>query len=294
MRRSLIVLLAGLVIYPISPSLGLADVVELKNGQRVEGALKSATPASISVEVGGQTITFEGDKVRAIYFGAAPAPPAPATSLRGDAIRALKGVHSATTGGITYRDYGPRVTDAKIVVDRYLGEDTADAPPLREAIGAAMRYYTLAGNAWSASISRAADYGFVADPAVRQCHAAAKVIDEGRTGRRSALPQATLDGISLAVSFQVLWSCAADKLAEAEKLLSGKVSIPVERPHGTDGTASAGPPSAAPQVTATPDRQRVLGPFDSPPPSASPSGAPEWCRGASQEYRGGACITRSP
>lgn len=51
-----------------------ADVIELKTGQRVEGTLKQATPASVSVEVGGQTITFTGDKVRAIYFGVAPAP----------------------------------------------------------------------------------------------------------------------------------------------------------------------------------------------------------------------------
>jgi hypothetical protein len=60
----------------IAASSALADVIELKTGQRVEGTLKQATPASVSVEVGGQTITFTGDKVRAIYFGAAPAPQA--------------------------------------------------------------------------------------------------------------------------------------------------------------------------------------------------------------------------
>jgi hypothetical protein len=60
-----------------------ADVIELKTGQRVEGTFKQGTPTRISLEVGGQTITFEVEKVRAIYFGVAPperkqaAPPSP-------------------------------------------------------------------------------------------------------------------------------------------------------------------------------------------------------------------------
>ena len=198
-----------------------ADVVELKTGQRVEGTLKQATPASVSIEVGGQTITFEGDKVRAIYFGSAPVQGAgAAVSFRAAAMRALKGLHSATTGGITYRDYGPRATDAKIVVDRYVDEDKTDQPPLRDAIAASMRYYTLAGSAWSASISRGGNYSFAADPAIRRCAAAESAIKEGRSGfGRGMLDELTLDGIALSVRFQVLWSCAADKLAEAEKLL---------------------------------------------------------------------------
>jgi hypothetical protein len=58
-----------------------ADVLELKTGQRVEGTFKQGTAANISVEVAGQTITIELEKVRAIYFGAAPAPtPKPAAT----------------------------------------------------------------------------------------------------------------------------------------------------------------------------------------------------------------------
>ena len=69
-----VALLGLLLAFPVG---GGADVVELKTGRRVEGTLKQATPASVSIEVGGQTITFTGDKVRAIYFGAAPTPAAP-------------------------------------------------------------------------------------------------------------------------------------------------------------------------------------------------------------------------
>lgn len=197
-----------------------ADVIELKTGQRIEGTLKQATPASVAVEVGGQTITFEGEKVRAIYFGAAPAVTSGAPSLRGDALRALKGLQSATAGGVTYRDYGPRATDAKIIVDRYVEEDKADPEPVKASIAASMKYFTLAGSAWSASISRGGNYSFVLDPAVKECAVAVKAIGEGGRFGGGGLSQATIDGIALSVRFQVLWSCAADKLAEAEKLLS--------------------------------------------------------------------------
>ena len=54
-----------------------ADVVELNNGQRVEGAFKQATPLGVVIEVGGQTIRFDVAKVRAIYLGAPPASAAP-------------------------------------------------------------------------------------------------------------------------------------------------------------------------------------------------------------------------
>ncbi len=49
-----------------------AHVVELKNGQRIEGNLKVATSDRIVVEVGGQDIILQADRVRAIYFGAGP------------------------------------------------------------------------------------------------------------------------------------------------------------------------------------------------------------------------------
>lgn len=78
---------AALFAIVCTTTLAAADVVELKTGQRVDGTLRQATPASVSIEVGGQTITFEGEKVRAIYFGVAPASTSMAAtpSLRAEA-----------------------------------------------------------------------------------------------------------------------------------------------------------------------------------------------------------------
>jgi hypothetical protein len=39
---------------------------------------KQATAGGVTIEVAGQTITFDQEKVRAIYFGSSPAPGQPA------------------------------------------------------------------------------------------------------------------------------------------------------------------------------------------------------------------------
>jgi hypothetical protein len=199
-----------------------ADVVELKTGQRVEGTLKQATTSSVAIEVGGQTITFEGDKVRAVYFGAAPAVTSPQPSLRGDALRALKGLQSATAGGVIYRDYASRVTDAKIIVDRYLQDDKSDNDSVKAAIAGAMNYYTIATRAWSASFPGANSEALMPDPAIHECVTAMKEIERRRKDLgqlyKDSPRKDSLDGIYLAAHFSSIWPCASDKIAEAERL----------------------------------------------------------------------------
>lgn len=131
-------------------SFAIADVVELKTGQRVEGTLKKLSLSSASIEVGGQLITFESGKIRAIYFGAAPGP-APSTarpSHAQDALRALKDLQSATSANVTYRDYGPRVTDTKIRVDRYLRSPEQGDANVREALKLALGSYVAIASLW--------------------------------------------------------------------------------------------------------------------------------------------------
>ena len=50
------------------------DTLELKTGERIEGAFKQATSAGAVIEVAGQPITIPHERVRAIYFGSAPGP----------------------------------------------------------------------------------------------------------------------------------------------------------------------------------------------------------------------------
>jgi hypothetical protein len=91
------------------------------------------------LEVGGQSITVPIAKVRAIYLGFAPNAAKASSSATEAIIDALKGLQSVTNSGVSYRDYAPRVLDAKIKVDKYLsGGSAGDAA--RPAIRLAMQY----------------------------------------------------------------------------------------------------------------------------------------------------------
>jgi hypothetical protein len=209
------VLLAGVV---------RADVIELKTGQRVEGTLTQTTSVSVVVEVGGQTITFDREKVRAIYFGAAPAASLAQPSARDEAMKALKGLRSVAQGGIAYRDYAPRVSDAKIVVDRYLGEgqESPDRAPIRES----MEYYVYAASAWNSSVSRSGYEEIAVNPLMQRCQPL--MAELGRSQRDDALlwrstdPRMRLMTAGILIGSRgvpIIWACAADKITEAEKLL---------------------------------------------------------------------------
>jgi len=67
-----------------------ADVVELKNGQRVDGILKLADQSAVTIEVGGQAVTFKTEQVKAIYFGSVGTPATAAASPINDALGPAK------------------------------------------------------------------------------------------------------------------------------------------------------------------------------------------------------------
>jgi hypothetical protein len=197
----------------------LADVVELMTGQRVEGTLKQADQATVTIEVGGQAIIFKAEQVRAMYYGSTPAT-ALVTEPAREALRALKALQSAATAGVTYPDYAPRVIDAKIQVDRYLAGKPAGAERL--PISKAMDFYLLASSAWNAKVSKSGYDDVGGSPLVAECPALAELIrrtDANTSGR--TLGQATVRGISISTSgVPDIWSCAAAQLAEAEKLMA--------------------------------------------------------------------------
>ena len=59
---------------PAPGTAGSVDVVELVTGHRIEGTVRQAGVDGVVIEVGGQAIRFEKDRVRAVRFGVAPAP----------------------------------------------------------------------------------------------------------------------------------------------------------------------------------------------------------------------------
>ena len=144
-----------------------ADTVELKTGERIEGFFKRATTAGVVIEVGGQSITLPLQKVAAIYFEAAkpaykPAVTSAQMGLAAEALDAVRALRSVTESSITYREYAPRVLDAKVKVDRYLSSakpdeaelkiplnQASDAKRLWSAINSAMFFYQTASQKWN-------------------------------------------------------------------------------------------------------------------------------------------------
>ena len=193
-----------------------ADVIELKTGQRVEGTLKQATSASVSVEVGGQTITFEGDKVRAIYFGVAPSRQPQTASQEG--LMALRSLTAATRVGLSYREYSRRVLDAKPSVDRFVAS-LGDAAA-KTAATQAMALHVLASRAWYARIAKDRYDEVANDPALSACEPAKKIVEAAAKKDGFALDNSTWVALTVGgEGLPALWSCAAEKIAEAEKLL---------------------------------------------------------------------------
>jgi hypothetical protein len=204
-----------------------ADVIELRTGERVEGTFKGADDSAVRIEIDGRLVTFAPAQVRAIYYGSAPSIQAPAapTALqeRDEAIGALEGLRSVARTGLTYREYAPRVSEAQIVVDRYLRKEDG-GPAIRGAIADSFRFYALAGAAWNAGLSRGNYAAVGTDSALARCADAQRVIAESKRKspfiwRAKGAGEGATTGMVIANDgIAALWSCASDKLAEAEKL----------------------------------------------------------------------------
>lgn len=196
-----------------------AEVVELKTGQRVEGVVKSVTAAEVLLDVAGQSLSFPREKVAAIYFG--PPPRTTGGSPLNDALRVLKGLRSATSAGVNYRDYAPRVTDAKIQVDQMLG----DAPdgPIKMALAEALGFYVYASNAWNAQIAGSNYEAIALNPLFEKCEPLKRKMESLDPRLSRGLPAATSRGISISiVGVEPLLNCASERVSAAEGLLRGQ------------------------------------------------------------------------
>jgi len=232
-ERSAVVLVLAFI--ALGAALARADVIELTDGGRVEGTLKEATPAGVAIEVGGQTIRFEGAKVRAIYFGtpepvttapaaeppvpaALPAPPNASTPTDG-ALQLVRRVRSTVASGATQREYEGRVNEAAPMVDLYLNGLPSGAGT--DAIRDAMRYYVLAKWAWSNQGKASHTVWLRKDEALPRCSAYQDFTREMQSRGEAFYAERLRNYVVIGDGvIPVLWTCAAEKIDEAEKVLA--------------------------------------------------------------------------
>jgi len=196
-----------------------AEIVELRNGQRVEGALKRATSDSVIIEVGQQTVTFKAAEVRAIYYGSAPQ----ALTRKGDqdataadALRSLKALRSVVELGVTYTDYGSRLADTKIKADEYLARAPGNATT--DAIRSALANYEFAYNIWAHIVRTHNDvrFGTIAPLAnFPACREMRELVADLKT-RQYETDTFLSDDIQARLA-PTLWRCASRNIAEAER-----------------------------------------------------------------------------
>jgi hypothetical protein len=211
-----------LLLVASSLALAFGETIELKTGERIEGAFKQATSAGAVIEVAGQPITIPLEKIKAIYFVSASSAPIAALAPAQEAIEALKALRSVTNSGLAYRDYAPRVLDTRIKVDHYLSLRTKE--PAQNPVGLAMRYYELALEAWEKGVL-AVDVGkvIVGDSSLSACgtlKAAAPLIPT-RTPlpAEEKLKSPVLVGTYVGQHPSTLWGCADERIEEAERLI---------------------------------------------------------------------------
>lgn len=197
-----------------------ADTVELRNGQRVQGKFREAIGTAVVIESGGQMLTFDRAQVSAIYLDAAPPPPPTRLSpARGDTLQALDALRALTqVASVKQSDYARRVAGAKVALDRYLQEPLGGDVDLRALIADAWGLYAVASAAWEAKATHNAVISIAVgqDPVLDRCVALQPVLAKypPPTSQGAALRR----GVAVEAQISTLWSCAADKLAEAELL----------------------------------------------------------------------------
>jgi hypothetical protein len=235
-----------LVISLVTLSLALepmarADAIELKTGERIEGAFKQANAVGAVIEVAGQSITIPLEKLKAIYFGAPPSVASTAPVPFQEALDALKALRSVTNSGIAYRDYTQRVLDARVKVDRYLSSQ-GKAAVARRPVRAAMLQYELVSYALNPEkVDFLSTMGKIAaDPDITTCPVLKDLTDESLSkqqhflksilrqtaeikqklaGSQHALDQSEDLGLTFLTKAAPanIWPSASEQIVEAER-----------------------------------------------------------------------------
>lgn len=223
-----------------APATSRADVVELTNGQRIQGTVKEATSAGVVIVVGGREMRIRQERVRSIAFEAvtrvpaqapAPAPaPAPPPVARpaappppplpagvATAVTALVRLQAATIRPVAPGDYAALVEEVRREVERSLGDGTADHADTRQAMRTAIRYHAFAALAGTVYDAKGDLASVGQDPLIAECRQLAELVagEATRLGLNPTDP-VVVGLIAASEGPAALRACASEKITEAE------------------------------------------------------------------------------
>jgi len=239
--------IAGLAIawLLVVPGTARADVIELTNGQRVEGTITDIGGAEIHVEVDGREMRILQADVRSIAFGpagstsappgppsAAAAPPAaapepaPVPSVApadprlppiAAALAGLERLQAATATPLAAADYAARLDEARRAVTPAFGDASVPDEILRP-IGTAIRYHAFAALARGLDGGGGDTMALAWDPVVADCRPLGQLVARETSGRgidpKDPRVVAALARIDATLALR---ACAGEQLAEAER-----------------------------------------------------------------------------
>jgi hypothetical protein len=149
-----------------------------------------------------------------------------------EAIQALRAMQSVTRAGVTYQEYGRRMLDAKIQVDSFLRGMAGGNPAVRSAIEEAMAFYVLASEVWEQKLQREIYAQVVTEILLRdrrllRCQTYSRVLQQVTEEWRS-FPDLSMEmirikfGVQASDIIQSAWSCASERISEAEQLVASR------------------------------------------------------------------------
>ena len=114
-----------------------------------------------------------------------------------DATDAIRAVRSVTDAGVNFRDYGTRVQEAKVKLDKFAAQPDKDAA-LHAKLDTILRLYLLAGERLMQPIN------------TETCTAIAEIVATAKEEK----PSGPAFAVGYRVKVPILWKCAASKLDE--------------------------------------------------------------------------------
>ena len=154
-----------------------------------------------------------------------PSPVADETQALADSLRVLQNLRGLTQAKVNYMDYAQTALDGRITVDRYVKSPGGNAE-LKGGMGDALELYIFAASAWNAGlrgnqqdeqVARAAFASMANHPSLPLCSPLRAAHDGVRA--EANIPLEVAQGVAVAAGVPIIWACAAERLAEVERLV---------------------------------------------------------------------------